>query len=165
MKSLVIVESPTKAKTIQKFLGSDFIIKSSFGHVRDLPKRELGVDVEHNFKPKYVIPTKAKKVVAELKKESAKADQTILATDEDREGESIAWHLQEALKLKNPQRIVFHEITKKAIEQAIKSPRHIDINLVDAQQARRVLDRIVGYKISPFLWKKVAKGLSAGRVQ
>src|ERR1035437_4416527 len=165
MKSLVIVESPTKAKTIQKFLGNDFIIKSSFGHVRDLPKRELGVDVEKGFKPKYVIPTKAKKVVAELKKESAKADQTILATDEDREGESIAWHLQEALKLKDPQRIVFHEITKTAIEKALKSPRHIDINLAEAQQARRILDRIVGYKISPFLWKKIAKGLSAGRVQ
>ncbi len=165
MKSLVIVESPTKAKTIQKFLGSDFIIKSSFGHVRDLPKRELGVDVENGFKPKYIIPTKAKKVVADLKKESKNADVTILATDEDREGESIAWHLQEALKLKDPQRIVFHEITKTAIEQALKTPRHIDINLVDAQQARRILDRIVGYKLSPFLWKKVAKGLSAGRVQ
>ena len=155
MKSLVIVESPTKAKTIQKFLGNDFVIRSSFGHVRDLPKRELGVDVEKNFEPKYVIPTKAKKVIAELKKESAKADITILASDEDREGESIAWHLQEALKLKNPQRIVFHEITKTAIEKAIKSPRQIDINLVEAQQARRILDRIVGYKISPFLWKKV----------
>ncbi len=165
MKSLVIVESPTKAKTIQKFLGGDYIIKSSFGHVRDLPRRELGVDVENGFTPKYVIPTKAKKVVAELKKESAKADNTILATDEDREGESIAWHLQEALKLKDPQRIVFHEITKTAIEQALKTPRSIDINLVDAQQARRILDRIVGYKLSPFLWKKVNKGLSAGRVQ
>ena len=165
MKSLVIVESPTKARTIQKFLGSDFVIKSSFGHVRDLPKRELGVDVDKGFEPKYVIPTKAKKVVAELKKESAKADITILATDEDREGESIAWHLQEALKLKDPQRIVFHEITKTAIENALKNPRHININLVEAQQARRILDRIVGYKISPFLWKKIAKGLSAGRVQ
>ena len=165
MKNLVIVESPTKARTIQKFLGNDFIIRSSFGHVRDLPKRELGIDVEHGFEPKYIIPPKAKKIVAELKKESTKADNTILATDEDREGESIAWHLQEALKLKNPQRIVFHEITKTAIDQAIKTPRHIDMNLVDAQQARRILDRIVGYKISPFLWKKVAKGLSAGRVQ
>jgi len=165
MKSLVIVESPTKAKTIQKFLGKDFVIKSSFGHVRDLPKRELGVDVEKNFKPKYVIPTKAKKVVAELKKESAKADITILATDEDREGEAIAWHLQEALKLKDPQRIVFHEITKTAIEKAIQTPKHIDIKLAEAQQARRILDRLVGYKISPFLWKKIAKGLSAGRVQ
>lgn len=165
MKSLVIVESPTKARTIQKFLGNDFIIKPSFGHVRDLPKRELGVDVEKTFEPKYVVPPKAKKVIAELKKDSAKVDNTILATDEDREGESIAWHLQEALKLKNPQRIVFHEITKSAIENALKSPRKIDMNLVDAQQARRILDRIVGYKLSPFLWKKVNKGLSAGRVQ
>src|SRR3989339_292492 len=165
MKSLVIVESPTKAKTIQKFLGKDFIIKSSFGHVRDLPKRELGVDVEKDFEPKYVVPAKAKKVVAELKKDSAKADNTILATDEDREGEAIAWHLQEALKLKNPQRIVFHEITKTAIEGALEKPRKIDMSLVNAQQARRVLDRIVGYKLSPFLWKKVNKGLSAGRVQ
>lgn len=163
--NLVIVESPTKAKTIQKFLGNDFKIKSSFGHVRDLPKRELGVDVEKDFEPKYVIPLKAKKVISELRKESEKADQTILATDEDREGESIAWHLKEALKLKDPQRIVFHEITKTAIEQAINNPRKIDMNLVDAQQARRILDRIVGYKLSPFLWKKVAKGLSAGRVQ
>lgn len=165
MKSLVIVESPTKARTIQKFLGSDYVIKSSFGHVRDLPKRELGVDVEHNFEPKYVVPPKAKKIIADLKKESTKADQTILASDEDREGESIAWHLQEALKLKDPQRIVFHEITKTAIDNALKNPRHIDMHLVNAQQARRVLDRIVGYKLSPFLWKKVAKGLSAGRVQ
>jgi len=165
MKSLVIVESPTKAKTIQKFLGSNFIIKSSFGHVRDLPRRELGVDVEKGFKPKYVIPPKAKKVIAELKKDMAKVENTILATDEDREGEAIAWHLQEALKLKNPERIVFHEITKSAIEKALESPRQIDMNLVDAQQARRVLDRIVGYKLSPFLWKKIAKGLSAGRVQ
>ena len=165
MKSLVIVESPTKAKTIQKFLGNDFIIKSSFGHVRDLPKRELGVDVDKNFQPKYVIPTKAKKVVAELKKDMAKVDNTILATDEDREGEAIAWHLQEALKLKNPERIVFHEITKTAIDNALKNPRQIDMHLVNAQQARRILDRIVGYKLSPFLWKKVNKGLSAGRVQ
>jgi DNA topoisomerase-1 len=165
MKSLVIVESPTKAKTIQKFLGNDYIIKSSFGHVRDLPRRELGVDVEKGFKPKYVVPAKAKKVIAELKKDSKNADNTILATDEDREGESIAWHLQEALKLDNPQRIVFHEITKTAIENALKSPRKIDMNLVNAQQARRILDRIVGYKLSPFLWKKIAKGLSAGRVQ
>jgi len=165
MKSLVIVESPTKAKTIQKFLGNDFIIKSSFGHVRDLPKGELGVDVENDFQPKYVIPTKARKLISELKKDSAKADNTILATDEDREGESIAWHLKEALNLKNPQRIVFHEITKTAIEKALEKPRKIDMNLVDAQQARRILDRLVGYKLSPFLWKKVARGLSAGRVQ
>lgn len=165
MKSLVIVESPTKSRTISKFLGKDYKVVASFGHVRDLPKRELGVDVEKNFEPKYVVPTKAKKVINELKKDSAKADNTILATDEDREGESIAWHLQEALKLKNPQRIVFHEITKNAIEGALEKPRKIDMNLVNAQQARRILDRIVGYKLSPFLWKKVAKGLSAGRVQ
>ncbi|HQK64085.1 MAG TPA: toprim domain-containing protein, partial [Candidatus Staskawiczbacteria bacterium] len=147
---LVIVESPTKAKTIQKFLGKDFEVKSSFGHVRDLPKSKFGIDVEKNFEPEYIIPTKAKKLVSELKKESAKADQTILATDEDREGESIAWHLKEALKLEDPERIVFHEITKPAIEGALKNPRKIDFNLVDAQQARRVLDRIVGYKLSPF---------------
>ncbi len=165
MKSLVVVESPTKAKTISKFLGKDYKVLSSFGHVRDLPRRELGVDVEKNFEPKYVTPTKAKKTLSELKKESKKADNTILATDEDREGESIAWHLKEALKLENPERIVFHEITKTAIEEALKSPRKIDMNLVDAQQARRILDRIVGYKLSPFLWKKISKGLSAGRVQ
>src|SRR3989338_6020250 len=162
---LVIVESPTKAKTIQKFLGKGFLIKSSFGHVRDLPKSKLGVDVDKNFEPTYIIPTKAKKLVTELKKEAAKADEVILATDEDREGESISWHLQEALKLKNPKRIVFHEITKGAIMDALKNPRRIDMNLVDAQQPRRILDRIVGYKLSPFLWKKVARGLSAGRVQ
>ncbi len=162
---LIIVESPTKAHTIAKFLGKDYKVLSSFGHVRDLPKKELGVDTEKNFTPKYVIPSKAKKVIAELKKGSKNTDNTILATDEDREGESIAWHLQEALKLKNPQRIVFHEITKTAIELALEKPRKIDMNLVNAQQARRILDRIVGYKLSPFLWKKVNKGLSAGRVQ
>lgn len=165
MQSLIIVESPTKAKTIQRFLGRKYKILSSFGHVRDLPKAEFGVDVEHNFEPKYVIPTKARKTVSLLKKESEKADGVILATDEDREGESISWHLKESLKLKNPKRIVFHEITENAINDALKNPRQIDMNLVDAQQARRILDRIVGYKLSPFLWKKVAKGLSAGRVQ
>ncbi|MFA7676521.1 MAG: type I DNA topoisomerase [Candidatus Shapirobacteria bacterium] len=162
---LVIVESPVKAKTIQKFLGSKYKIKSSFGHIRDLPKGDLGVDVENNFEPRYIIPTKARKTLSELKKEAKKADSTILATDEDREGEAIAWHLKEALKLENPERIVFHEITKTAIDQALKSPRKIDMNLVNAQQARRILDRIVGYKLSPFLWKKISKGLSAGRVQ
>jgi len=162
---LVIVESPVKGRTISKFLGKNYKVVASFGHVRDLPKGELGVDVENNFEPKYVIPTKARKVVTELKKEAAKADNVILASDEDREGESIAWHLKEALKLDNPDRIVFHEITKTAIENALKSPRHIDMNLVDAQQARRILDRIVGYKLSPFLWKKISRGLSAGRVQ
>src|SRR6185436_16552397 len=160
---LVVVESPTKAKTIQKFLGSKYKIKSSFGHVRDLPKNKLGVDVDNNFEPSYIIPVKAKKVVAELKKDAKAADEVILATDEDREGESISWHLSEALGLKNPKRIVFHEITEGAIKEALEHPGTIDMKLVDAQQARRVLDRIVGYKLSPFLWKKIAKGLSAGR--
>lgn len=162
---LVIVESPAKGRTIQNFLGKDYQVLSSFGHVRDLPKSKIGIDVEHNFEPEYIIPTKAKKNVALLKKESAKADETILATDEDREGEAISWHLAQTLKLKDPKRIVFHEITEDAINQAIKSPRKIDINLVNSQQARRILDRLVGYKLSPFLWKKVSKGLSAGRVQ
>ncbi|OGZ65233.1 MAG: DNA topoisomerase I [Candidatus Staskawiczbacteria bacterium RIFCSPHIGHO2_02_FULL_43_16] len=162
---LVIVESPTKAKTIQKFLGVKYKIRSSYGHVRDLPKNKLGVDVDKNFEPSYIIPVKAKKVIAELKKDAKAADEVILATDEDREGESISWHLAEALKLENPKRIVFHEITKTAIEEALANPREIDMALVNAQQARRVLDRIVGYKLSPFLWKKINKGLSAGRVQ
>ncbi|MDP3882615.1 MAG: type I DNA topoisomerase [Candidatus Staskawiczbacteria bacterium] len=165
MKSLVIVESPAKGRTIAKFLGKNYKVVASFGHIRDLPKRELGVDVEKNFEPKYIIPTKAKKTLSELKKEAKKAGNVILASDEDREGESIAWHLKEALNLKDPERIVFHEITKTAIEEALKAPRKIDMNLVDAQQARRILDRIVGYKLSPFLWKKISKGLSAGRVQ
>lgn len=162
---LLLVESPTKAKTLKNFLGKDYHVLASFGHVRDLPKSRLGVDVEKNFEPEYIVPTKAKKLLSQLKKESAKAENTILATDEDREGEAIAWHLKEALKLDEPRRIVFHEITKEAIEEALKNPRDIDMNMVDAQQARRVLDRIVGYKLSPFLWKKVARGLSAGRVQ
>ncbi len=162
---LIIVESPTKAKTIQKFLGTNYKIKSSFGHVRDLPKRELGVDVDKNFEPKYVIPTKAKKVIAELKKDAKGADEVILATDQDREGESISWHLAEALHLKNPKRIVFHEITKTAINEALANPGKIDMNLVNAQQARRILDRIVGYKLPPILCKKISKGLSAGRGQ
>jgi DNA topoisomerase-1 len=163
----IIVESPTKAKTIEKFLGEEFVVKSSYGHIRDLPQKEFGVDVENDFKPKYVIPQKAKKRIVELKKYLKETDSAILATDEDREGESIAWHLKEVLKLKEGKysRIVFHEITKSAIEQALKNPRDIDLNLVNAQQARRILDRIVGYKLSPFLWKKVARGLSAGRVQ
>lgn len=163
--NLIIVESPTKSKTIAKFLGKDYHVLSSFGHVRDLPKSELGVDVEHDFEPKYVIPTKARKVVSLLKKEVAKAKSVILATDEDREGESISWHLKEALKLKEPKRIAFHEITESAIKEALQNPRTIDMNLVNSQQARRILDRIVGYKLSPFLWKKLVKGLSAGRVQ
>jgi len=165
--NLVIVESPTKAKTITKFLGKKYKIESSFGHIRDLPKSKMGIDMENNFEPEYTIPEKAKKNLNKLKELAKKADNIILATDEDREGEAIAWHLAEALKIdKNKaQRIVFHEITKTAIENALKNPRKINMDLVDAQQARRILDRLVGYELSPFLWKKVARGLSAGRVQ
>lgn len=165
--NLVIVESPTKAKTIQKYLGKDYAVESSFGHVRDLPKTKLGIDVEHDFEPTYTVPAGAKKTISKLKDLAKKADTVILATDADREGEAISWHLKEALKLKDNgiQRIVFHEITKHAIEAALAHPRTLDDNLVNAQQARRVLDRLVGYKLSPFLWKKVARGLSAGRVQ
>ena len=163
--NLIIVESPTKSHTIEKFLGKEYKVLSSFGHIRDLPKGELGVDTEQGFKPKYVIPPKCRKVIRKLKDEAKKAKVIILASDEDREGEAIAWHLSQVLDLKKPQRIVFHEITKSAIEEALKNPREIYMDLVDAQQARRILDRIVGYKLSPFLWKKVARGLSAGRVQ
>lgn len=167
MKSLVIVESPTKAKTIGKFLGPKYRIESSFGHVRDLPKRKLGVDTEHDFTPDYVVPLKSKKTVTALKKLAAKAPQVYYATDEDREGEAIAWHLSELLQTppEKTKRITFHEITKHAIETALEHPRGIDAHLVDAQQARRILDRLVGYELSPLLWKKVARGLSAGRVQ
>jgi len=165
MRTLVVVESPTKARTLSGFLGKEYNVQSSFGHVRDLPKSKLGIDTEKDFAPSYVIPTKARKVVNELKKEAKKAGVVTLATDEDREGEAIAWHLAQVLNLGNPQRIVFHEITKQAIEDALKNPRDIDINMVNAQQARRVLDRLVGYKLSPFLWQKVARNLSAGRVQ
>lgn len=168
--NLVIVESPTKAKTIGKFLGNQYEVLSSYGHVRDLPKSKLGVDVEHDFQPQYVIPTRVRKNVNVLKKEAGKAERIILATDEDREGEAIAWHLTKALGLdaeqsKKVERIVFHEITERAIKEALENPRKIDTNLVNAQQARRVLDRLVGYLLSPFLWKKVFRGLSAGRVQ
>ncbi|MBI2010636.1 MAG: type I DNA topoisomerase [Candidatus Colwellbacteria bacterium] len=166
--NLVIVESPTKAKTIGKFLPKEFTVESSYGHVRDLPKGRLGVDPENNFTPQYVIPRKNQKRVTALKKLAAKAEIITLATDEDREGEAIAWHLIHALKLdetRDVKRIVFHEITKSAIEEALKKPRQINTALVDAQQARRILDRLVGYKLSPFLWKKVRGGLSAGRVQ
>lgn len=164
---LVIVESPTKAKTITKFLGSDFIVESSFGHVRDLPTSKMGIDIEHGFEPTYIVPAKAKANLKKLQALAKKSDKIILATDQDREGEAIAWHLAEALKVgpEDTDRIVFHEITKPAIEQALLTPKKIDMKLVDAQQARRILDRLVGYELSPFLWKKVAKGLSAGRVQ
>ncbi len=166
-KNLVIVESPAKAKTIEKFLGKDFTVKSSYGHVRDLAKADMGIDLKNNFEPVYIVSEDKKKVIAELKKFSAQAKIVWLATDEDREGEAISWHLSETLKLKkaNTKRIVFHEITKRAIQAAIENPRDIDQHLVDAQQARRVLDRLVGFELSPVLWKKVKPQLSAGRVQ
>ena len=166
-KNLVIVESPAKAKTIEKFLGKDFKVMSSYGHIRDLKKKAFSIDLAHDFKPEYEIPADKRSLVSQLKEEAAKADTVWLASDEDREGEAIAWHLYEVLKL-NPEhtkRIVFHEITKSAILNAIEHPRHIDLNLVDAQQARRVLDRIVGFELSPVLWRKVKPALSAGRVQ
>ena len=190
---LVIVESPTKGKTIGKFLGKDYIVESSYGHIRDLPKSKVGIDVKHDFEPTYVIPKKAEEVVANLTALAKKADRVILATDEDREGEAIAWHLMQALGLGSPgigyrvsgiekkkkketpipdprypipvERIAFHEITKGAILEALEHPRKLDLNLVDAQQARRILDRLVGYGLSPFLWRKIRYGLSAGRVQ
>jgi DNA topoisomerase-1 len=165
---LIIVESPTKAKTLKNFLGANYSVLSSYGHIRDLPKSDIGIDFENNFKIKYVIPTKARKNVTLLKKEVAKSDFVYLATDPDREGEAISWHLMEALDLtkkNNFKRIAFHEITKSAIQEALGHPMGINQDLVDAQQARRALDRIVGYKLSPFLWKKVARHLSAGRVQ
>jgi DNA topoisomerase-1 len=166
-KNLVIVESPAKAKTIEGFLGKDFQVKSSFGHVRDLPKSNLGVAIEQDFRPEYEIPSDKKAIVSELKKLSKQADTVWLATDEDREGEAISWHLAESLELDEGKcrRIVFHEITKQAILRAIENPRTIDNNLVNAQQARRVLDRLVGFELSPLLWKKVKPALSAGRVQ
>jgi len=166
-KNLVIVESPAKAKTIEKFLGKDYKVASSFGHISDLPSKELGVNVEGDFTPKYIVSSDKKKLVKELKAMAKKADTVWLASDEDREGEAIAWHLSEALDLKDEKtkRIVFHEITKSAILKAIENPRQIDYNLVNAQQARRVLDRLVGYELSPVLWRKIKGGLSAGRVQ
>jgi len=166
-KNLVIVESPAKAKTIEKFLGADYQVMSSFGHIRDLSEKGIGIDFENNYKPEYVVSSDKKKLVSELKKAVKDKDTVWLASDEDREGEAIAWHLYEELQLKKDKtrRIVFHEITKNAILNAIENPRDIDINLVDAQQARRVLDRIVGFELSPILWKKVKPSLSAGRVQ
>ena len=166
-KNLVIVESPAKAKTIQQFLGKDFSVKSSFGHIRDLHTNTLSVDIEHGFKPEYVIPEDKKKLVQELENAARSADIVWLASDEDREGEAIAWHLKETLGLKdsNTKRIAFHEITKNAILAAIASPRDVDMNLVNAQQARRVLDRLVGFELSPVLWRRIQPKLSAGRVQ
>jgi DNA topoisomerase-1 len=176
-KPLIIVESPTKARTISRFLGGAYTVEASMGHVRDLPKSKISIDVENDFEPVYIIPEKAKEIVSKLKKQAKDASSIILATDEDREGEAISWHLVQALGLGSEEqiahgkedgrikRIVFHEITKSAIEEALKNPRDLDLNLVDAQQARRVLDRLVGYELSPFLWRKIRYGLSAGRVQ
>ena len=165
-KNLVIVESPAKAKTIEKFLGDDYKVMSSYGHIRDLKKRELSID-DHTMEPEYEIPDEKKKLVGELKSQAKKASQVWLASDEDREGEAISWHLCEVLGLdeQKTKRIVFHEITKPAILEAIEHPRTLDMNLVNAQQARRVLDRLVGFKLSPVLWRKVKPSLSAGRVQ
>ena len=165
-KNLVIVESPAKAKTIEKFLGPDYVVKSSIGHIRDMPKKDMGVDIENNFQPSYAISADKKKVVADLKKSVKTATKIFLATDEDREGEAIAWHLQQALSLaEDTPRIVFHEITKGAITAAINNPRTIDTDLVNAQQARRIIDRLVGFEISPVLWRKISGARSAGRVQ
>ncbi len=168
--SLVIVESPAKVKTIKKFLGSTYEVDASNGHVRDLPKSQLGIDVENDYEPKYITIRGKGDILAKLRKEVKKADKIYLATDPDREGEAISWHLMKALKLdevkdKKVYRISFNEITKNAVKASLKAPRDIDMNLVDAQQTRRILDRIVGYKISPILWEKVKRGLSAGRVQ
>ena len=166
-KYLVIVESPAKAKTIKKFLGSNYQVIASNGHVRDLPKSTLGIDVDNDYEPKYITIRGKGEILAALRKEVKKADKVYLATDPDREGEAISWHLYHTLKLENKddRRITFNEITKNAVKSSIKSARAIDTNLVDAQQARRILDRIVGYKISPLLWIKIKRGLSAGRVQ
>ena len=166
-KYLVVVESPAKAKTIKKFLGSSYKIKASMGHVRDLPKSSIGVDIENNFEPKYINIRGKGELISELKKEAKDSDKVFLATDPDREGEAISWHLANLFQIDGVEkcRVTFNEITKNAVLKALKSPRQIDMNLVNAQQARRVLDRIVGYKISPLLWRNVRKGLSAGRVQ
>ena len=168
--NLVIVESPAKVKTIKKFLGSNYDVAASYGHVRDLPKSRMGIDVDHDYEPKYITIRGKGELLAELRKKVKKADRIYLATDPDREGEAISWHLVAALRLdemkdKEIYRITFNEITKKAVTESLKNPRSIDINLVDAQQTRRILDRVVGYKISPLLWAKVKRGLSAGRVQ
>src|SRR6266480_4455251 len=168
-KNLLIVESPAKAKTIEKILGEDFAVKSCYGHIRDLEKDEMGIKNKNNFKPRYIVPQEKEKVVRELKSLAKKSDEVWLATDEDREGEAISWHLCEVLGLdpKKTKRIVFHEITKPAIQQAVKNPRTVNMNLVNAQQARRILDRIVGFELSPVLWRKMSmkNNLSAGRVQ
>lgn len=167
LSNLVIVESPAKAKTIKKYLGKDFEVVASMGHVRDLPKSKFGVDVDHDFTPMYVDIKGKEDLIKDLKKAAKKSDAIFLATDPDREGEAISWHLAQMLgvDMNQPNRVTFNEITKSGVKYGMDHPRMIDVKLVDAQQARRVLDRIVGYKISPFLWRKVRKGLSAGRVQ
>ncbi|MEE0897532.1 MAG: toprim domain-containing protein, partial [Acutalibacteraceae bacterium] len=167
MRKLLIVESPTKTKSIKKYLGSDFDVMASNGHVRDLPKSKLGIDIENNFKPKYTNMPDKKDVIKKLKDAVANYDEVYLATDPDREGEAIAWHLAQilALDMNEANRVTFNEITKSGVIAGIKAPRKLDLDLVDAQQARRIVDRIVGYELSPFLWKKVKSGLSAGRVQ
>ena len=166
-KDLVIVESPAKAKTIEKYLGSGYKVTASMGHLRDLPKSKMGVDIEHGFEPQYIPVRDKKELINELKKEAKEAKTVYLATDPDREGEAISWHLKELLGLddEKAKRVTFNEITKKVVTESIKNPRSIDQNLVDSQQARRILDRIVGYELSPLLWRKIKKGLSAGRVQ
>ena len=168
-KNLLIVESPAKAKTIEKILGEDFEVKSCYGHIRDLDKVGMGIDINNKFKPRYIVPADKEKVVKELKSLAKKSGEVWLATDEDREGEAISWHLCEVLGLdpKTTKRIVFHEITKPAIQSAVENPRRLDMNLVNAQQARRILDRIVGFELSPVLWRKMSmkNNLSAGRVQ
>src|SRR4030042_5492297 len=166
-KSLVMVESPAKARTLTKILGAEYTLKASGGHIRDLPESRLGVDIKNDFAPKYVVPRAKSKIVKELKEAVKKATAVYLATDPDREGEAISWHLAEVTRSDNIpyHRVVFHEITREAVEQAFEHPRDIAMHLVNAQQARRVLDRLLGYKISPWLWHKVRRGLSAGRVQ
>src|SRR5579872_1526603 len=163
-EGLIIVESPAKARTLKRFLGERFDVRASMGHVRDLPEKEIAVDVEDSFRPRYEVVESRRKTITELKSAAKKDTEVILASDPDREGEAIAWHLAEVLKLRDPKRIEFHEITADAVRRALESPRGIDMRLVNAQQARRVVDRLVGYRLSPFLWAKVQKGIGAGRV-
>jgi DNA topoisomerase I len=164
-QGLIIVESPAKARTLKRFLGDRFDVRASMGHVRDLPERQLAVDVEQDFQPRYEVVEGRKQTITDLKKALKGQREVILASDPDREGEAIAWHLAEVLRLAGPKRIEFHEITSEAVQRALLNPREIDMRLVNAQQARRVVDRLVGYRLSPFLWSKVQKGIGAGRVQ
>ena len=164
-EGLIIVESPAKARTLKRFLGDRFDVRASMGHVRDLPERELAVDVEASFQPRYEVVEGRKQTITDLRKAVRGQREVILASDPDREGEAIAWHLAEVLRLREPKRIEFHEITNEAVRRALDSPREIDMRLVNAQQARRIVDRLVGYRLSPFLWSKVQKGIGAGRVQ